>query len=285
MFPKFTQSRILIHIAFHYVEPRFCYLVKVLSAINSYHFKHIDVIIDTNSAETKSCFRKLQSNFNFDFHVQVHDPLEHPFLLTWAHRHNISDQIDKYDYFMYIEDDIEIHYDALTRWRDDSHSMHEDGYLRGFMRTEINSRNNTVLTDQKSVMKFRNLQYYKNKPYLRPSNPYHGFWIYSQQQMKIFIKSQCWLDGNYPKWGVRERAAAGMTWLDTSSHNILIPLTNALEIPEDVRVHHLPNNYARNPDSKHGSVSIHEFTSPKLMMKMYSVFLKLQEKFTLLRQD
>ena len=72
--------------------------------------------------------------------------------------------------------------------------------------------------------------------------------------MKRFIQTKAWEDGNC-KWELRERAAAGIIW-EIGPKNILIPLTDNNQIPKEVLVHHLPNNYVNNRKSEFGEIPV-----------------------------
>ena len=247
----------MIHIAFHYNPDRLSYLRRVLSEVATYDFKNIDVFIDTNTTELLSDVSELQFSGISSLEVLLHDSLEHPFLLTWAHRQNIESLRGKYDYFMYLEDDIAVSFDSLLRWRDDSIFLDDYGKIRGFIRTEVNSRNEVVSTDYVRPVKCRELIDIGNRKFIKPDNPYQGFWFYSKKQFDDFFSSTCWMDGNCD-WEVRERASAGMIWKDRQrrhDHCLVVPL-DGLNIPEYVYVKHLPNNYALNKKEKHGSLKI-----------------------------
>lgn len=253
MFKPFDSSRLRVHVAFHYMEDRIKYLKAILNEIEHYHFNIIDVVIDTNS----DAKRIINDHFNkIDLKYAVHKNLKHPFLLTWQHRISMANVIDNYDYFMYLEDDIRVPYEALQKWIIDSEHLYQNGYLRGFLRVEINSENRLVCTDQVRKASLKDIVYIGNREYYYPENPYQAFWIYSRLQMKEFIKSPTWHDGNHKEWDIRERAAAGMTWRNPTKHATVIPLDEDCHIPQDVIVWHLPNNYAHDKSSPHGKIPV-----------------------------
>jgi hypothetical protein len=242
MFPSFTQSRLLVHIAFHYGAQRIPYLRAVLEALSQYGFLQVDVVIDTNSLETGKLELGTES---LTVEVQVHSDLKDPFLLTWKHRAAMLEKLADYDYFMYLEDDLQVPYSALQRWRSDMNTLEETPYIRGFLRTEIDGTGNIVSTDQRYPVSRREFKAVRGAIWYYPENPYQGFWICSKSQMAAFIQSKAWIDGGDTDWGVRERAAAGPIWAqDRSRHSCLIPMTGTSAVHPDALVDHLPNNYA-----------------------------------------
>ncbi len=268
-FPPFPDSRLLVHIAFHYNEARFDYLFRVLSEIGSYNFKNIDVYIDTNSNKLSSRISEGDYPGISGIKVLLHDNLDHPFLLTWKHRENIESLKNQYDYFMYIEDDIAVTYDALQRWRDDSVFLDPYGKIRGFIRTEINSKNETVSTDYVKPVRCKDVLFIDKRTFIAPQNPYQGFWFYSKKQFDDFYASECWINGNCD-WEVRERASAGMIWKGGKSakdHCLVVPLID-LTIPDYVYVSHLPNNYAMNKKEKHGSLKISGIMPENMLFRL-----------------
>jgi hypothetical protein len=252
-FPEFAHARLLVHIAFHYVEARQPYLRRVLEAISTYPFAKIDVVVDTNSDETGTLLQAIPTRPGMTLRMCVHDTLAHPYDLTWSHREAIHSRLDDYDYFMYLEDDICVSAAALEAWCEDSIALAPLGYLRGFVRVETNSQGEQVCTDYLKRATGRDVLMLAGRRYLRPHNPYQGFWIYSRLQMDTFVASNCWHTGNYHKWEVRERASAGMIWLDAKKHTIVVPLDHDT-IAEEAIVLHLPNNYANDPATPFGKI-------------------------------
>jgi hypothetical protein len=268
-FPEFSTSSLLVHIAFHYNEDRFKYLFSVLEKISLYDFERIDVYIDTNSEKLLPGVALSDYPGVSSIEVSLHENLDHPFLLTWAHRANMESLKDEYDYFMYVEDDIAVSYDSLLKWREDSIFLDDYGKIRGFIRTEVNAKNELVSSDYKKPIKCKEIVFIDEKTFIAPANPYQGFWFYSKKQFDGFYGSECWVSGNCD-WGVRERASAGMIWKDSEpqeGHCLVIPLINQ-SIPGYVYVDHLPNNYALNNKEKHGSLKISKIVPNNILFRL-----------------
>jgi len=278
MFPPFASSKLIVHIAFHFVEDRVKYLETIITNLQSYEFLQIDIVIDTNSTEAmkKVSFEKTHSNTSITF--RVHNDLSHPYLLTWRHRSSMSESLDDYDYFMYLEDDIYVPFEALHRWRSDSCLLYPFGYLRGFLRVEKDKNGTLVCVDQHKRAKVRNLVRVEDSLYYSPHVPYQAFWICDHQQMMHFICSPAWKD-NKSDWCIRERAASGMTLLlrknhKNQKHNLLIPLDKNDKIPKEVLVYHLPNNYADNPNVLASKLGVDKLMDFGILTQAYKNHLK-----------
>ena len=100
---------------------------------------------------------------NIGLKIIPHQNLQHPFLLTWQHRKNIISLKDEYDYFMYLEDDISVSYDALEEWREDSNLLFKHNKIRGFIRCEENANNEIVSTDYLDKIKCKEIVYIDKK--------------------------------------------------------------------------------------------------------------------------
>lgn len=266
-FPKFSESKIIIHIAFHYNEERFEYLRGVISSILDYNFNRVDIYIDTNVDNFDTGKLGLDLPENIGLKIIPHQNLEHPFLLTWQHRKNIISLKNEYDYFMYLEDDISVTYEALRKWREDSVLLYKYGKIRGFIRCEENNDHEIVSTDYLEKIKCNQIGCFGGKIFFKPKNPYQGFWVYSKEQINKFIESMCWHDGNCD-WEVRERASAGMIWLDNQRHNLVVPIQKS-NIPDYVFVKHLPNNYAMDTNNKHGTIKTKELMPKNTLCALY----------------
>lgn len=245
-FPEFNISTILIHIAFHYNRDRLKYLDEVITTIGTYDFSKVQVVIDTNSNNLDAWMSALNLCKHVSIRMEVHDNLADPLSLTWQHRDNISNQKNNFEYFMYLEDDISVSYAALKHWRQDSKLLSRHNKIRGFIRTELNSDNIMMSTDYPKKVRCKEVLKIAGQVFIKPKNPYQGFWVYEKAQLMKFITSPCWSDGNHSDWGIRERASAGMIW-NARKHNLLVPI-NDYTIPEYVLVKHLPNNYALSDD-------------------------------------
>lgn len=139
-----------------------------------------------------------------------HKDFEHPFALTWLTIEIIKTQIDKYDFFVYLEDDIGIPKAAFEYWK--IHPNPRTGFIRKNNITgqydDIVSAGYTIEnafkeTDHESTLVFRGGPLYK------------AFWINTNVQMKKYLSvyeetTMSEIRDNL-EWS-RERAAFGNTF-------------------------------------------------------------------------
>lgn len=171
--------------------------------------------------------------------------LVHPFYLSWENRDNIVKLIDSYDVQMYLEDDIAFSNRNFNYWRKKKDFMLSKGFNLGFLRVEKDLNGQRFMTDvykkPTEIIEIEGKNFLKNDV-----NPYCGFWIYDQKELRKFIKSKEW-NFNFGYYGIREKSAIGWHGLNMSNYKgTLIPLIQEddfLSTPEDCAVHHLPNTY------------------------------------------
>jgi len=251
------SGKILIHIAFHYAEERFKYLKQLIDNFDTYRFTEIDIVIDTNSEATEKLIHESAVFHKGKLECTVHKNLSHPYLLTWQHREDMLRKINNYDFFMYTEDDILAPWKAIERWYKDTLNIYPHGFVRGFLSVEKNAEGilmATSITERfaPDLIKIGGVKYFTLP------RPYHALWIYTKEQMMEFIHHQSWKNGNHDKWGIRERAAAGMMWKGQNFCRALIPIEEENKVPEETLVYHLPNNYALDEKSRFAKIPANE---------------------------
>ncbi|MGA2775368.1 MAG: hypothetical protein ABSE81_04845 [Candidatus Omnitrophota bacterium] len=253
------------------MKERIHYLAKVLDNFRSYKFSEIDIVIDTNSSETE---KKLPSEFicGLKIRIQVHENLKHPWLLTWQHRGNMLQNIKNYDFFMYIEDDILVQWDAIVRWYKDTLIIYPQGYIRGFLRVEKSPKGVIMSSDFGKKAYTPIFKTIENLKWFLTPAPYHAFWIYTKKQMLEFINHPAWTDGNHPEWKIRERASAGMIWKHPHEHRVLLPVDSGNKIPPDAWCYHLPNNFALDKNQFGGKIPVTRIISNRTVLFLERVF-------------
>ncbi len=249
-------GKISVHIAFHYNPERIVYLSKVINNVKGYVFDRTAIFVHTNQEAGKDHIGKLFPEVECIVHGQLSDP----FRLTWVCRDVMETQLDEFDYFMYLEDDILVPSQAIHKWCSDMNLISQTGYLRGFVRIEFTPEGQLRLTDFTKRITAKKIRIGKELFFNSPK-PYNAFWIYTKEQMLEFIKTPSWTDEGRCPWDVRERAAAGMLFEDIPENSLsktLIPLSGETKIDPDAFVYHLPNNYAvENCDKRRGYGTIH----------------------------
>ena len=255
---KPIEGSLLAHVTCHFAPERMHYLSSVLREIGSYRFSKIVIVVDTNSDEgadrAQGLVVELGLSRNVEVRCDVHSDLEAPFILTWAHRAHVQDSLERFDYVMYLEDDILVPWRAIAAWHRDTSILYPRRLLRGFLRVEINAAGRLVSTDYTRAERHPVFLRVADRIFLIPRNPYHAFWIYGRSQMQEFVQSKSWSDPPC-RMGTREKAACGMMFSNVPESlliprrrfqsRVLLPLDASLTIPEECFVYHLPANYSR----------------------------------------
>lgn len=228
-----ARDKILVCIAFHYVESRIEYVKSVLRNYSTYD-ADIDIIVDTNVA------------VDLNAQVHVHSSLAHPHHLTRAHRDWFLNNINLYDYFMYVEDDMLVPYAAFKEYTLNFDALWQVGCVPSFIRVEYfdGKKFITDLTGLHTINKVAiNGKFFGALP-----EPYHAFWIMPKKQLQESITPDfATLDmsrelaASYPMWGL------GKTPMVRIENNQISELSYS---------YHLANNYASNPDTCFGKIEV-----------------------------
>lgn len=243
------------HITFFYIEERIQYLKLIIQECQKY-FHNTDIFIHSNQ----------QFDLNMDHYytngkikIIVHDLTHiHPYKLTWCCRELMKNQVNEYDVFIYGEDDILIYVETLYYWFQNYNSLIKKNYNLGFLRIEYNNPLNIVSTDLKTPFKKNDIVTFKGKKFiLNTKNPYTGFWIYDKKTFKAFTLSNYYNPQKIKGYEIRESSAIGLHGKQTDFFKgTLIPLNGLGSIDNQCFVHHIPNNYLKNKESKFGKIKI-----------------------------
>ena len=245
--------KICYHIAFFYKEDRFIYLSKIIQECQKY-LHETDVFIHTNKN-----FPLFHSYTNGKIENVVHDLTKiNPFKLTWCCRDLMKKQQDNYDVFIYGEDDILIYSETLYYWFQYHHGVNKNKYNLGFLRIEYECPKNVFSTDLKTSFTQEDIIELKGRKYiLNNINPYCGFWIYSNKIFKQFTQLKYYHPEHIEGYGIRESSAIGLHGKQTDFFKgTLIPLNGLNQINNQCFVHHIPNNYLQNKDSRFGKIDV-----------------------------
>jgi len=226
------QFKLLVCIAFHNNPDRIQYIKNVIENYKNYQLD-VDIIVDTNEM------------VDLDANVCVHT-LEHPYHLTWLHRKHFLDNIDNYDYFMYVEDDMLVPYQCFSEYIENFNMVWGLGYVPSFIRIEtLNDKE--FVTD---VIVQQNIEPYiiQNKKFIRLTHPYHAFWIMPQKELKETLVS------NFVRKETSRENAASYSILELNKIPIVRIEEN--EISKMCYSYHLANNYVCNPNTPFAKIEV-----------------------------
>ena len=260
-------SNLLIGITFHFVEERLEFLKKI-SAYFSQLSRNTRVLIFTNTASLDN-HKKIVSAVQADIEIFVPKLIGHPYLLTWAHfdmfRKLFQTQQDL-THFMYLEDDILIKPENIEYWLEGRANLKQIGLIPSFLRCELAAQEILMRsTDVTSRVKLSELTKVniKNESYcyINLPQPYQGMYILDRElaEEHLFGPSS---SPEFGPWGIREKAAQGLTFANVpsgcTSRNFVGFNLDVNHIDSRSLIHHTPNNYANDPQTKFGKIPIKE---------------------------
>lgn len=238
--------KLLVCIAAHYAPERIKYLEQVLSALMEYQCG-VDVIIDTNDFN----FPLIRSYSRKRF---VHPDLKHPFHLTHMHRQHFKEQIENYDWFMYLEDDMLVPWENFLAYTKKFEPLWRSGYVPSFIRIEEKD-NEQYISDVTEQYSITNFIWIEGKPFIALPFPqhYHAFWIAPKWLLKQTINE------SFTKLhDSREQAASYLMWeLKRSGLLEIDNIDGKFQIKEDCYSWHLPNNYI-DSNMPNGKIKVKE---------------------------
>ena len=276
--------KILLNIV-HFQSKKSHFLNELINEYNNFDLE-VDIFIHTNKKSVK--------NLNLDFYNNGKVKIKRHYLipkfllyrnknyyLTWTPRKLIKKNIEKYDIFIYSEDDILIPKKAFKYWLDSKDELYSRGYLPGFVLIELNKNNEEIAVGFRNKKLIQKIEINDKHYLLNDNNRYMASWIYDKNMMKDWIDSgffdirkistkkamrSHFLDKfkinnltiryflyNYKNkngFGIRENSAFGMNSLSVNIVNgLLLKLEDKL-FSDDNKIYHLPNSYSdtNHPD-------------------------------------
>ena len=228
-------NKLLVCIASHDPQKRMEYVESLIKRFSTYTSMDTTIIVDTN----------------IPIHIDgaIVDPhlhLDHPYHLTWMHRKHFKASIDKYDWFIYLEDDMDIPFEGFNEYRENFDMLWQVGCVPSFIRVEkFNEK--MFVTDVTSTQTL-NLIHINKKDFTTLTQPYHAFWIMPQNILRktmgdTFVRVDV----------VRELAASYPMW--ELGRKPLVRVENG-QISPLCYSYHLPNNYASYFNTQFGKIEV-----------------------------
>jgi len=268
--------KIAVHITSFYgdnYKERIIFLKKI---IKNYQIisKKIDIFIHTNKVS------KILESKNVK--LILHDlENKNPFYLSWLSRPMMEKQKDKYDCFIYSEDDILFSKKNFEYWLKYKEICLKNNHNLGFIRIE---KKNEEIFSTDLIKKINYFLKINNKVFaVNDVNSYCAFWIYDKKEFIKFTQSKFWNftwkgKNIHAFYGIREMSAIGWHGKNMSRYkHTLIPMTKN-KLDRDSYILHLTNNHAlSNHPVGFGSIKKNDITEKKLI----DIHLKKKEPFFL----
>jgi len=255
--------RLLICIAFHYVPERYKYLKTVLLRFIETYKINIHIHIDTNSEESITLVR---NDFNTyldsgGISIHTHTNLQHPFLLTWMHRLFMASNINNFELFMYLEDDIDIPFENFIRYIENIEILYPARYP-AFFRIEKQDSEKYWVDGPANIIRYNEIIELNGRRFLSLKSSYHACWAMRQKDLGELINDnfinprfidpailELHKNTGWNSWGIREIAASYPLYsLNKQCFVEILPRegSGVLVSPLSM-VEHLPKNYTSGP--------------------------------------
>ena len=144
-----------------------------------------------------------------DVKVVVGLPAKNPWTLPFAHKQVFAENVDRYDLFIYSEDDIEVTEDQIRGFLRVTPYL-EPSEIAGYVRYETDTAGAQILTDIHGAFHWEAGSTRRRGPYTiaRLTNDHAGFCILTREQLRRAIASGGFLCGPYQgRYGLPETAA------------------------------------------------------------------------------
>jgi len=273
-------KKLCVGVSFHYNANRLGYLKQTLTNLPELA-DELEVHVFTNASDDslKDTIRAAGSAIA-PACLFIHEPrlLGHPFLLTWCHMNIFRERFTQdtsISHFLYLEDDIDIRVNNITYWLKGREALRPYGLIPSFMRYEYQAgHSEKYATDFGKMLTYTSLRKItatRDTAYVNLPNPYQGMYLLDRELMQEH------LDGpssapEFGTWGIREKAAAGITFLNVPapflSRNLVGYDRLAGQVDPNCLIHHIPNNYADNPASGFGKVKVSDLIQPHFNLRL-----------------
>lgn len=266
-------SKLAIAVTFHFVPARLSFLRQIATEFEQLA-DQVEVYVITNVTDSfnHSQIRQALSLRGCEAQILAPALLGHPFLLTWCHREIFRQRFDQdpgISHFLYLEDDIQVGPHNIEYWLRGRKALRPLGLIPSFLRFE--RRGNQGLNLATDIInpvdrhKLPNVRMSGQYSFLNMPNPYQAMYLLDRELMAEMIDNpKC--GPEFGTWGIREKAAQGVTFSQVPdgcfSRNFVGFDTARGKIDPGCLVHHTPNNYADDPNSRFGKIAIEDLVLP-----------------------
>jgi len=207
-------------------------------------------------------------------------PQAHPYFLTWAHKHALRTTfIDSpgLTHFLYLEDDILVTRANVAYWLSARETLRPFGLLPGFFRVERRGATgrsvSTDLTRRIRLWKAPALRLDARRWFIGLDNPYHAMYLFDRELALEHMAGPA-INPDFGPWRIREQAAQGQTFVGAPPGfraRTVVPFDpEALRIPSECHVRHLPNNYGDDEASPFGKIELDDLVRSPALARAYA---------------
>jgi 2-polyprenyl-3-methyl-5-hydroxy-6-metoxy-1,4-benzoquinol methylase len=211
-----------------YGEKNLPYLKQVIQSYRDMTFE-TDLVVISN----------LPKKLGDDVKVVVGLPSSNPWSLPFAHKPVFAENVERYDLFVYTEDDIEVTENQIRAFMRATAAMEPDE-IPGYIRFEVGQNNIKLLTEAHAAFHWKPESVKRRGGYTIAefTNEHAGFYIVTQSQLRRALASGEFLRAPYQgRYGLPETAA---TDIYTCCGFRKVICISALE---DFLIRHMSNRY------------------------------------------
>lgn len=261
-----------IHIVSHYRQDRENQLNIIFNAFSGWKDSINRLVLTSNRDHyaDSEVFKKWAPIFKSkgdELILNVVNDLPNPRHLAWEHKKFLKNWIKNAskidDYFMYIEDDLEITNENKNYLIDSFPILKKHNLLPGFVRYEKEG------SKLKAIDVWRE-EYWQRERSIKIDgqvwhaniNPYCASYVLDHHYASEYIESKSFdlAESEFVDWGTVERSAMGLTFENPMSKlrsRVVVPITNGT-IAEKCLIWHCSNNYTA---ANHPLIGAHEVHS------------------------
>ena len=230
--PGAVPLRVLVAIA-SYGEKNLTFLRQIIRNYQSMPFQ-VDLVVLSEAPK----------DLGAGVEVIVGLPSKNPWTLPFAHKAVFAERLERYDLFVYSEDDIHVSESHVRAFLDATARLHDEE-IAGFIRYEVDASGNRFVNEpwQHYHWKPDSVRQRGDHTIAEFTNEHTGLYILTQKQLRRAIASGGFLRGP---------CTGRYSWPETAATD---PYTNCgfrkvicISALERFLVHHLPNPYVAHLD-------------------------------------
>lgn len=227
------NGSLLIVITYHHAEHRLQYLKTVVQNILDTYKCNFNIVIVSN-VDRKEFLNDASVLWA---HYSI---LEHPFHLSWKSREVINYYKDNFDWFLYIEDDMLIPFEAYKSYTEKFVQLWPN-YVPSFIRVEKDENGVEYVTDIIHRQKVKYIVDLKGRKYTSFQFPmnYCACWCMSRDSLSqsmrpdfVRLSDSRETAASYPTWELGKKALVEIEKVDGN-----------WQVTDNCKIYHIANNY------------------------------------------
>jgi len=256
------------------------FLNQLVEEYNKYP-AHVDIFIHSNKKKLKDLNKSLYKNGSilikkYNLFLRFFLFLNKGYYLTWAPRRFIKKNVNKYDIFIFTDDDILIPKAAFNYWVKEKDPLFEKKQIPGFVLLEVDDDGIEYALGYAKKKFVKKIKIGDSEFYINENHKYMACWMYDKTMMNYWINSGYYdirkiinpkdlksdfLDKlkinnlslrylfydfrNKKGHGIRENSTYGMNSPNLKLIKNTLLLIDENKLSNDNKIYHLDNHYSK----------------------------------------